>query len=208
MQRRSDIFSLLSNKQSKLWYTFELLFRRWEKWEENNYLSIKCPVDEVFCRRKLVDKMSCRRNVLSTKCFSTKFCRQNASTKILSTKCFWTKVSLDERHRIPAYFIAPWTVLTLRVKAKYVLILANYHYSTHLHGDFILDSNIRLNFTTSWLLSKFLIFSLRLSCLFSWFRDIGWCDPCLLFLLSLIKIIYRIFSFKFYFQQDLFTFLE
>ncbi len=36
-----------------------------------------------------------RRNVLSTKCLSTKICRQNASTK----------VSLDERHRIQLLYV-------------------------------------------------------------------------------------------------------
>jgi hypothetical protein len=56
----------------------------------------------MSCRQKFVDEMSCRRNVLSTKCLSTKVCRQNVSTKILSTKCFSTQVSFDQRHRIPS----------------------------------------------------------------------------------------------------------
>jgi hypothetical protein len=116
-----------------------------------NVLSTMCSVDEVFCRRKFVDKMSCRRNVLSTKCFSTKFCRQNASTKILSTKCFSTKVSLDEKHRIP-HILTSASHFGLRLFFLFstflffdILVFRHFYLSTFLFFDILVFRHFSLS---------------------------------------------------------------
>ena len=52
----------------------------------------------MFGRQKFFDEMSCRQNIMSTKCRVDEVsCRRNVlSTKCLSTKCLSTKCRVDE----------------------------------------------------------------------------------------------------------------
>ena len=46
--------------------------------------------------KSLVDKIFCRQSQLSTKCFSTKQCRQKVVDEMISTKCLVDEISVDE----------------------------------------------------------------------------------------------------------------
>ncbi len=71
----------------------------------SSYLSTKCAVDEVSCRRNAlstkcaVDEVFCRRSAVSTKnlstnCLSTKFCRPTTYLPNTNTKWYWVVLVL------------------------------------------------------------------------------------------------------------------